>query len=41
VAHIQLILEIENEFGIVFEAEDVPGLISIREITEKIISLLD
>lgn len=39
VAHIQLVFEIEEQFGIQFEAEDIHKLNSIRTLTDRIITL--
>jgi len=39
VAHIQLIYEIEEQFGIQFEAEDIHRMWSVNALTEKILEL--
>lgn len=36
VAHIQIVLEIENEFDVIFEVEDIPKLVQIGIIIDKI-----
>ena len=36
VLHIQLIFEIESAFDVMFEAEDIPEMISIERITDKL-----
>jgi acyl carrier protein len=41
VSHIQLVFEIEEVFGIQFEAEDIVGLDSVGVISDKIQYLID
>ena len=39
VAHIQIVLEIENQFDIQFEAEEVPRLTNVEAMIDSILSL--
>lgn len=39
VAHIQLIFEVEEAFGILFDAEEIPGLTSVRKIADRVEAL--
>jgi acyl carrier protein len=40
VSHIQLIFEIEEIFGVQFEADDIPQLTSVGAIADKVGALL-
>ena len=39
--HLQLIVSLEMEFGVSFEPEDITNMLSLNEIENKIISLLN
>ena len=41
VAHIQIVMEIENEFNIQFAAEDIARLVSIEAIIEALETLTE
>ena len=36
VLHIQLIFEVESAFDVMFEAEDIPALVTVKQIISKL-----